>query len=102
MTKAQAAALCVKWAEGEDRPCKHLHLELEHSSDDYLTDNYHCTACGELVAANTRAPFQVVCARAVYQPTSSGSPFLGSLARPHDDLVLVLFTQCCSGAGPSS
>lgn len=24
----------------------------------YLTDNYHCTACGELVAANTRDPIQ--------------------------------------------
>ena len=60
MTMTQAAALRVKWAEGEDRPCKHLHLELEHSSDDYLTDNYHCTACGELVAANTRNPFQVI------------------------------------------
>ena len=60
MTKAQAAALRVKWAEGVHRPCKHLHLELEHNNDDYLTDNYHCTACGELVAANTRTPFQVI------------------------------------------
>jgi len=60
MTKAQAAALRVKWAEEEDRPCKHLHLELEHSNEDYLTNNYHCTACGKLVAANTRDPFQVV------------------------------------------
>lgn len=60
MTKAQAAGLRVKWAEGEHRPCKHLHLELEHNNDDYLTDNYHCTACGELVAANTRDPFQVI------------------------------------------
>jgi len=60
MTKAQAAALRVKWAEGENPPCKHLHLELEHNNDEYLTDNYHCTACGELVAANTRDPFQVI------------------------------------------
>ena len=60
MTKAQAAGLRVKWAEGEHRPCKHLHLELEHNNDDYLTDNYLCTACGELVAANTRDPFQVI------------------------------------------
>jgi hypothetical protein len=60
MTKAQAAALREKWAEGENLPCKHLHLELEHNNDDYLTDNYHCTACGELVAANTRDPFEVV------------------------------------------
>jgi hypothetical protein len=60
MTKAQAASLRVKWAEGENLPCRHLHLELEHSNDDYLTDNYHCTACGELVAANTRDPFQVI------------------------------------------
>ncbi|OAI45106.1 hypothetical protein AYO43_08490 [Nitrospira sp. SCGC AG-212-E16] len=60
MTKAQAAALRVKWAEEVDRPCKHLHLELEHSNEDYLTDNYHCTACGELVAANTHDPFQVI------------------------------------------
>lgn len=60
MTKAQAAALRAKWAEGEDLPCKHLHLELEHGNDDYMTDNYHCTACGELVAANTRDPFQVI------------------------------------------
>ena len=44
----------------EDRPYRHLHLELEHNNNDYLTDNYHCTACGELVAANTRNPFQVV------------------------------------------
>ncbi len=60
MTKAQAAALREKWAEGENLPCRHLHLELEHNNDDYLTDNYHCTACGELVAANTRDPFQVI------------------------------------------
>ena len=60
MTKAQAAALRVKWAEEADQPCRHLHLELEHNNDDYLTDNYHCTACGELVAANTRDPFQVI------------------------------------------
>jgi len=60
MTKAQAAGLRVKWTEGEDRPCRHLHLELEHSHDGYLTDNYHCTACGELVAANTCDPFQVI------------------------------------------
>jgi hypothetical protein len=60
MTKAQAAALRMKWAEGEDLPCKHLHLELEHGNDDYTTDNYHCTACGELVAANTHDPFQVI------------------------------------------
>jgi hypothetical protein len=60
MTKAQAAALREKWAEGDNPPCRHLHLELEHNNDDYLTDNYHCTACGELVAANTRDPFQVI------------------------------------------
>ena len=60
MTKTQAAALREKWAEGDNPPCRHLHLELEHNNDDYLTDNYHCTACGELVAANTRDPFQVI------------------------------------------
>jgi hypothetical protein len=60
MTKAQAAALRENWAEGESLPCRHLHLELEHNNDDYLTDNYHCTACGELVAANTPDLFQVV------------------------------------------
>jgi hypothetical protein len=60
MMKAQAAALRMKWAEGVDLHCKHLHLELEHDQDDYLTDNYHCTVCGELVAANTRDPFQVI------------------------------------------
>jgi hypothetical protein len=60
MTKAQAAALREKWAEGDNPPCRHLHLELEHNNDNYLTDNYHCTACGELVAANTRDPFQVI------------------------------------------
>jgi len=60
MTKTQAAALREKWAEGDNPPCRHLHLELEHNNNDYLTDNYHCTACGELVAANTRDPFQVI------------------------------------------
>jgi hypothetical protein len=60
MTKAQAAALREKWAYGDNPPCRHLHLELEHNNNDYLTDNYHCTACGELVAANTRDPFQVI------------------------------------------
>jgi len=59
MTKAQAAALRVKWEEEVDRPCKHLRLELEHNNY-YLMDNYHCTACGELVAATTRDPFQVI------------------------------------------
>jgi hypothetical protein len=49
MTKAQAAALRMKWAEGEDLPCKHLHLELEHTDDGYLTGHYHCTTCGESV-----------------------------------------------------
>jgi hypothetical protein len=39
MTKGQAAALRVKWREEEDRPCRHLHLELEHNNNDYLTDN---------------------------------------------------------------
>jgi hypothetical protein len=28
--------------------------------DDYLMDNYHCTARGELGAATTRDPFQVI------------------------------------------
>ena len=60
MTKAQAASLREKWAYGDNPPCRHLHLELEHNNDDYLTDNYHCTACGELVAANTHDPFQVI------------------------------------------
>ena len=49
MTKAQAAALRMKWAEGEDLPCKHLNLELEHTEDGYLTGHYHCTTCGESV-----------------------------------------------------
>ena len=60
MTKEQAAALRVQWAEGENPPCRHLHLELEHSNDGYLTGNYHCTACGESVAVTTHDPFQVV------------------------------------------
>ena len=60
MTKSQAAALREKWAEGDNPSCRHLHLELEHNNNNYLTDNYHCTACGELVAANTRDPFQVI------------------------------------------
>ena len=56
MTMNQASHLRVQWKQRADpRPCKHLNLELEHGNDDYLTDNYHCTACGELVAANTRA-----------------------------------------------
>ena len=61
MTKDQAAHLRVRWERrGDLRPCKHLNLELEHGNDNYLTDNYHCTACGELVVANTREPIQVV------------------------------------------
>jgi hypothetical protein len=60
MTKAQAAALRVRWAERADLPCKYLYLELEDDTDEYLTDNYNCTACGELVAANTRDLFQVI------------------------------------------
>jgi hypothetical protein len=61
MTKDQAAHLRVRWKQrGDPRPCKHLNLELEHGNDKYLTDNYHCTTCGELVAANTREPIQVV------------------------------------------
>ena len=60
MTKAQAAALRVMWAEGVNRPCKHLHLELEHDNDHYLTDNYYCIACGVLVSDNTHDPFHVV------------------------------------------
>jgi hypothetical protein len=61
MTMNQASQLRVQWKQRADsRPCKHLNLELEHGNDDYLTDNYHCTACGELVAANTREPIQVV------------------------------------------
>lgn len=58
MTKAQAAALRGTWAEGVDVPCQHLHLELEHSNDGYVTGHYHCTACGELVAAITPDLFQ--------------------------------------------
>ncbi len=49
MTRTQAAALRVTWAERADLPCQHLHLELEHTDDGYLTGNYHCTACGESV-----------------------------------------------------
>jgi hypothetical protein len=60
MTMTQAAALRVMWAEGGHLPCKHLHLELEHSNDSYLTCNYHCTACGESVAVTTHDPFQIV------------------------------------------
>lgn len=61
MTMNQASQLRMQWKQRADpRPCKHLNLELVHGNDDYLTDNYHCTTCGELVAANTREPFQVV------------------------------------------
>jgi hypothetical protein len=58
MTKAQAAALRGTWADGVEVPCLHLHLELEHSNDGYVTGHYHCTACGELVAAITPDLFQ--------------------------------------------
>jgi len=40
---------CIRQrAEEQNRPCKHLHLELDQNNADYLTDNYHDTACGEL------------------------------------------------------
>jgi hypothetical protein len=61
MTMNQASHLRVRWEQRADpRSCKHLNLELVHDNDNYLTDNYHCTACGELVVANTREPIQVV------------------------------------------
>ena len=60
VTKRQATALRAMWAERAEQPCPHQQLELVHDNDHYLTDNYHCTACGELVAANTRDPFQVI------------------------------------------
>jgi hypothetical protein len=61
MTMNQASHLRMRWEQRADpRSCKHLNLELEHGNDNYLTDNYHCTACGELVVANTREPIQVV------------------------------------------
>jgi hypothetical protein len=40
MTKAQAAALRVTWAEGVNLPCQHLHLELEHTDHGYLPGHY--------------------------------------------------------------
>ena len=61
MTRADAEALRVKWKQHPDLPaCAHSNQELEASEGGYLTGNYCCTACGGLVAANTRDPFQVV------------------------------------------
>ena len=32
-------------------------LELESSDDGYLTDNYHCIVCGELIVHHHHDPF---------------------------------------------
>jgi hypothetical protein len=61
VTKTQAEALRVKWKQqGAPPACEHPNQELAMHETGYLTGDFHCTACGELVAANTRDPFQVI------------------------------------------
>ena len=51
MTKAQAAALQLKWNEQKYPPeCAHRNQELEESQGPYLTGKYYCTDCGEAVS----------------------------------------------------
>jgi hypothetical protein len=51
MTTAEAVALRMKWIQQVDPPaCEHMNQELESNEMGYLTGNYLCTTCGELVA----------------------------------------------------
>lgn len=57
MTKAEAAIVRVKWKQQADLPtCEHSNQELEASERGYLTGNYHCNDCGELVAPKALVP----------------------------------------------
>ena len=50
MTKTQAAQLQAQWqAQGDKLLCEHPNQEMEDSEGGYLTGNFHCTDCGELV-----------------------------------------------------
>ncbi len=56
MRKAEAEALRVKWKQrglsrsSELSACMHPNQELEWHEDGYVTHNYRCMRCGELVA----------------------------------------------------
>jgi len=51
VTTSQATELRVKWTQRVDAPpCEHLNLEREWSDNGYVTGNYKCIVCGEMVA----------------------------------------------------
>lgn len=57
MTKAQATELQMKWKQQvTPPPCEHLKIDLERSEDGYVTGNYRCTACGDLVSRESHSP----------------------------------------------
>ncbi|MGH7183799.1 MAG: hypothetical protein ACREJN_17735 [Nitrospiraceae bacterium] len=50
MTTSQAADLRMKWKRRTNPPnCMHLAVELETTETGYLTGDFHCIVCGELL-----------------------------------------------------
>jgi hypothetical protein len=57
MTKAQASDLQAKWKQQVNPPpCEHLLIDVERTEDGYVTGNYRCTACGDLVSRKHHSP----------------------------------------------
>ena len=50
MTAADAATLREKWKlQVDPLACEHPNQELEGTRGGYLTGDYHCTTCGEVL-----------------------------------------------------
>jgi len=57
MTKAQATELKAKWTQQDPpRLCEHLIIDVERTEDAYVTGNYRCLACGDLVSLERHSP----------------------------------------------
>ena len=50
MTDTEAQTLRKTWQQWGSATCRHMKRELESNERGYLTGDYHCTECGELVA----------------------------------------------------
>jgi hypothetical protein len=40
----------------ESPPCEHLFIDVERTEDGYVTGNYRCTACRDLVSRERHSP----------------------------------------------
>ena len=49
MTANESEKLRKDWAQCNLSPCPHKSLSLEETAGGYLTENYVCNRCGEVV-----------------------------------------------------